>query len=83
MPVYRYKETDPVSDVLRNRLTGSPASITASPNRIVDVDIDASEKADLDEQMAALGYDFVEESPTDSPRDLIRQLLGIGGGPPP
>lgn len=81
MPVYRYKRTDPVLDALRNRLPVAPTSVSASPNQVVDVEIDSSEKDDLDELLFSLGFEFVEESPSDSPRDLIRDLLGIGGPP--
>ena len=68
MPVYRYKLNGPKIETLQNYVPGTP-TFTAAGVYYVDITVAAGSKSDLDEAMAAEGYTYVSQDPTNTPTD--------------
>jgi len=76
MPVYRYKLSGPVLSDLAKQVGGPPTVAGFGPSAYVDITSGALVKEDLDDFMASSGYEYVEESPTDTPAEASGVEIG-------
>ena len=75
MPVYRYRLAEVDLGYISKRIPQSDVSSLVSGDSAAalywDVTVNSTAKADLDSAMEALGWEYIEQDPTDSPTDAI------------
>lgn len=77
MPTYRYVLQGPDLTALTKQLPDTPTLGPSSP-QYQDITVAATSKADLDEQMLALGYAYVSTNPVTTPtEDAAGGLVGV------